>query len=202
MNRVDHNATRRRRQGIWLSTCAMATALAVAPQAARAQAFQGTPTVVTGSATITTGTGTTAIGVGANETVINWTPTDVSGSGTIDFLPAGTTASFDSGPIGGYTVLNRILPVDALGTASARMVGLNGTVNSLVGYIPIGGAFVNHVQGGNVWFYTPTGFVVGPNATMNVGGLVLTTDDIQFTPNTPAAGPPSPDRPGPGEVRC
>jgi hypothetical protein len=187
MIRVDRIATRRRRQGAWLSTCAMATALAVAPHAASAQAFQGTPSVVTGSATITTGTGSTVIGVGANQTVINWAPTDVSGTGTIDFLPAGTTATFDSGGLGNYTVLNRILPASATGAPSARMVGLSGTVNALVPYCPVSCSFISHVPGGNVWFYTPTGFVIGPTATITVGGLILTTDDIQFTPNPPGA---------------
>jgi filamentous hemagglutinin family protein len=185
MNQVDQNATRRRRQGIWLSTCAMATALAVAPQAARAQAFQGTGSVVTGSATITTGTAATSIAVGAPETVINWAPTDVAASGTIDFLPAGTTATFSGSPT--YTVLNRILPASATGAPTARMVAFNGTVNSTVSYVPLGGLAVVTVPGGNVWFYTPTGFVIGPTATMKVGGLVLTTDDIQFTPNPPGA---------------
>jgi filamentous hemagglutinin family protein len=155
----------------------MVTVLAIAPQAARAQAFQGVSNVVTGSAAISAGTNTTTIAVGSPETVINWTPSDVAGTGTIDFLPTGSTATFQSNA--DFTVLNRILPIDTKGNPAARMVGLSGTVNS-----DIAGA-----TGGNVWFYTPTGFVIGPNATMNVGSLVLTTDDIVFTPNDPSGIP-------------
>ena len=128
MNRVDKIAARRRRHSAWLASCAMATALAAAPHAAHAQSFQGTPTVVTGTAGVSTGVGSTTINVGSSETVINWAPNDITGTGTIDFQPAGTTATFQAR--GNFTVLNRILPVDTKGNPSARMVSLNGTVNS------------------------------------------------------------------------
>jgi filamentous hemagglutinin family protein len=179
MNRVDKNVVRRRRHSAWLSSCAMASALALAPNSAREQAFLGTPTVVTGTAGVSTGVGSTTINVGSSETVINWAPNDITGTGTIDFQPAGTTATFQAR--GNFTVLNRILPVDTKGNPSARMVSLNGTVNSTL----IGGS---GITAGNVWFYTPTGLIIGPTATMNVGGLILTTDDIQFTPNDPISG--------------
>ena len=178
MNRVVRIG-RRRRQEAWLTSCAMALVLAVAPHAARGQAFQGTPTVVTGTAGVVTGANSTTITVGSAETVINWAPADVAGTGTIDFLPAGSTATFQARA--DFTVLNRILPTDAKGNPVARMVALNGTVNSnLIG--------ASAVTAGNVWFYTPTGLIIGPSAVMNVGGLILTTDDIQFTPNDPLSG--------------
>jgi filamentous hemagglutinin family protein len=185
MNRVNQYPKLRPARGAFLSTAAMATALAVAPQAARAQAFQGTANVVTGSAAISTGANTTTIDVGSPETVINWTPTDLAGTGTIDFLPSGTTATFQSN--GDFTVLNRILPEDTKGNPAARMVAFNGTVDSKL---------VGATTAGNVWFYTPTGFIIGPTAVMNVGGLVLTTDDIQFTPNDPSGIPGSIYGPG------
>ena len=185
MNRVNQYPKLRPVRGAFLSTAAMATALAVAPQAARAQAFQGTANVVTGSAAISTGANSTTIDVGSPETVINWTPTDLAGTGTIDFLPSGTTATFQSN--GDFTVLNRILPEDTKGNPAARMVAFNGTVDSKV---------VGATTAGNVWFYTPTGFIIGPSAVMNVGGLVLTTDDIQFTPNDPSGIPGSIYGPG------
>lgn len=156
-----------------LASSALA-ATCVLPQTAGAQAFQGTPSVVSGGPVITTGTGTTSVVLTAPETVINWTPTDVSGTGTIDFLPSGTVASFSDEPAVGltrYTVLNRILPVDAAGVPTARSVAFNGTVQS----------FLGGNQGGEIWFYSPTGIIAGATSVFNVGSLVLTTDDIDTT---------------------
>ena len=184
MSQTDHKR-RRRGSAAWLSSCAVGLALAAMPHVVQAQAFQGTPTVVDGSALITTPTGTTTnIVARSSEVVINWSPFDVGGSGNINFLPAGSTAAFsDGGGLTGYTVLNRILPVDVNGFPSARIVELNGAITSTFGGVP----------GGNVWFYTPTGFIVGPTATMQVGSTILTTDDIvygsSFTGGTELYGP-------------
>ncbi len=155
-----------------LAASGIALVFAAAPHDAAAQAFQGNGTVPTGAggATITPGFNSTTIDVTSPNTVINWTPTDTSGPAVIDFLPAGTTATFRS-DLQDYTVLNRILPT----TVSA--IGLNGTIQSTA-FVP-----TNEGQGtgGNVWFYTPYGFVIGNNATINVGGLILTTNDVLYS---------------------
>lgn len=158
-----------------LAGCALGAWLAIAPSAAMAQAFQGNGTVVTGDASITTGAGSTSVLLGTSETVINWTPFDTTGTGTIDFLPAGNTALFRSG-FSNFTVLNRILPQDVNGAPTARAISLNGNVGSLISD-PV------TFNRGNVWFYSPTGIIVGPTAFFSVGSLVLTTNDIGFTEN-------------------
>ncbi|WP_336950660.1 histidine kinase [Sphingobium aromaticivastans] len=156
-----------------LGGCASAIALGWSMPAAAQTAFQGNYSVVLGSASITRGT-TDTIAVNGSETVINWTPTDTSGTGTIDFLPNGRTAQFTvnvSAPISDYTVLNRILPVDGNGLPVSRIVALNGTVQSDL----FGSA------GGKVWFYAPGGIIAGPTSVFNVGSLVLTSNDIDLS---------------------
>jgi hypothetical protein len=162
---------------ILLSGCVSAVAMAVvlgAPPVKAQTAFQGNPSVVLGSATITRGT-TDTIEVNGAETVINWTPGDTSGTGAIDFLPAGLTAQFRNNPnlsgLTDYTVLNRILPVDGSGLPVSRVVAFNGTVQSQL----YGSA------GGNIWFYAPGGIIAGPTSVFNVGSLVLTSNDIDVT---------------------
>jgi len=168
-----------------LAGCAIGAMLVALSSPAAAQSFNGTPTVVAGSALITPGAGSHDIIIQNAETVINWAAVDGTGSGAIDFQPAGTTAVFrDGGGLADYTVLNRILPVNGSGAPTASTVSFNGTVNSLLA----------NVQGGNVWFYSPTGIIVGPTAQFNVGSLILTTDDIQFVPA--AIGPGSIYGPG------
>ena len=112
-----------------LGGCASVIALGWSMPAAAQTAFQGNPSVVLGSASITPTND--VIAVDGPETVINWTPTDTSGTGAIDFLPAGRTAQFTvntSAPFSDFTVLNRILPVDGNGLPVSRIGGLSGTV--------------------------------------------------------------------------
>lgn len=171
------------RTGRFLSSCAIGALLASIPGVAAAQALQGTPTVVVSAPStpvIATGAGYTGVLVRGPQTVINWAPFDTGGSGTIDFLPAGSLAEFadPGGTLGSFTVLNRILPVDGSGLPVNRPVAFNGTVIGLSGNSP----------GGNIWFYSPTGIIAGPTSVFNVGSLILTTNDIQFVPDDPAFG--------------
>ncbi|KRB79305.1 hypothetical protein ASE00_19515 [Sphingomonas sp. Root710] len=117
---------------------------------------------------------TDTITINAPTATITWTPTDdAAGAGAINFLPTGSTVNFvgDSG-LQSYTVLNRIVPG---GDAAGRSVALNGTITS--------------DTRGNIWFYSPNGLLVGANAHIDVGGLLLTTVDggiagvNQFTSN-------------------
>jgi len=160
--------------------CSSALAIAVAlaaggAPAAHAQSFNATSSVVSGSASVSTIAGATDVTVDTGEVVIDWVPTDTTGTGTIDFQSAGTTTTFAPGVSfaqPSYTVLNRILPQDATGNPAARAVQFNGTVQS---FDAVG------ALGGNIWFYSPTGIIIGPTATFNTGSLVLTTDDIDAT---------------------
>jgi filamentous hemagglutinin family protein len=147
------------------ATIAIATA-ALAPQRARAQAFQGTPTTAAGSVTFDRASpGSETVTINSNTATINWAPTDTQGTGTITFLPAGNTATYQGGAgLADFTVLNRIVPTDA-----TRGIQFDGSVFSKLA----GGA-----TGGNVWFYSPGGIVVGANAVFDVGGLLLSSIDL------------------------
>lgn len=151
------------------STLALATAM-LFPSAVSAQSFQGTGVVGSGSATISTGPGTTTVTVASPQSVINWTPADNAvGTGTsILFQPANTTATFTT-PAGSsltdFAVLNRIIAAD-----SDRQIVLSGNI-------------LSNLQGsasrtaGTVYFYSPSGIIIGATAVINVGNLGLTTAD-------------------------
>jgi|GEM_PF-2120142 len=127
-----------------------------------AQGFAGNGVVVDGDVNINGGADT--IIVNASVAQIDWTPSDTSAPGTIDFLPAGNSVDFQAGTVTEYTVLNRIIPTDGSVPLLNQIIELNGTITSN--------------PGGKVWFYTPGGFLVGGTAVIDVGGLVLTTSLI------------------------
>jgi filamentous hemagglutinin family protein len=162
------------------NSCAMGLALAIAGNAgsANAQSFLGTPTFDSATVAIDSSvSGVTDISVSSSQAVITWDlpSSTVAGNPAEIFQPAGTTATFHEGgsftsPT--FTVLNRILPFDIVGGAAVnRPVQFNGTVNSTFG----------GVQGGEIWFFSPSGIIAGPTASFNVGSLVLTTNDIDTT---------------------
>jgi len=158
----------RARKALMMScaSAALATA-ALFPQAARAQAFQGSITSSTGSVTrVTTSSTTETLTIGSSTATINWNPANQQqGGGPLDFLPTGNTATFTgTGAVADYTVLNRILP------ATGQAIRLDGHVIST---LQEGGA-----AGGHIWFYAPGGIVVGASAVFDVGSLLLTTNDV------------------------
>src|SRR5690606_36038315 len=73
---------------------------------------------------------------------------------------------------GDYTVLNRV--VNGGGGSLSRQIALNGTVNSYVGS-------TTGPRGGNIWFYNAGGILIGASGVVNVGSLLLTTNDIVTT---------------------
>ena len=155
-----------RRSAVRLSLAAsptvIAAMLALQPQAALAQAFQGTGTVVLGDVNRSSSGSMDFLVVNALQNTINWVPSDVAaGSAPINFLPAGATASFigGSGTNGSnFTVLNRIIAADP-----SRAIQFAGTVNS-------GAA-------GRIWFYAPGGLLLTGTSRFNVGSLLLTAND-------------------------
>ena len=174
MTMKPHTAIVRRHRASLCGASLSALVLAIAGSSpAAAQSFQGTGTVNSGIASIVDGTGTTDVFIGSTEVVIDWTTNDPGGSGNVIFQTGGTTANFTDSGINGtdYTVLNRIVPVDGTGNPTSSTIQFDGTVNSTLA----GGT------GGNVWFYSPNGVIVGSTATFNVGGLVLTTNPIDTT---------------------
>ncbi len=134
------------------TTAALAIAIALAnPDRAWAQ-FNGSGTPASGTVS---GVGTNNIVVGSSTATIDWTAT------TNDFLPSNATQGFSSTTLSDYTVLNRITPADP-----NNPIQLNGTLTSTV----MGGS-----TGGNIWFYAPSGILIGSGAVINVGGLLLTS---------------------------
>lgn len=152
------------------SALALATGLAIGSTGpAQGQAFEGTPTVVSGGAGINRTPGTDNIRVDTNQAVINWTTNDTAiGGGVINFLPNGRTAFFRNNPTiqNQFTVLNRIIPNDP-----NRAIALNGTI---ISQLQTGAGLVS---GGNVYFYSPGGIVIGSTGVIDVGGLLLTSLD-------------------------
>ncbi|MGN6059172.1 MAG: hypothetical protein ACTHOI_11395, partial [Sphingomicrobium sp.] len=168
MTQTNVSARRPRARKALMMSCASA-ALATAalwPQAARAQAFQGSITSSTGSVTRSMPSTTTeTLTIGTSTATINWSTNPQQGGGPINFLPAGNTATFTSTPgLADYTVLNRILP------AGGQAIALNGhVISTLQG---------TNATGGNVWFFSPGGIVIGATAVFDVGGLLLTTNNV------------------------
>lgn len=163
-----------RRQLLSASGLAMATALLAGSPAAHAQSFQGTPTSTFGSVTISTGSGTTDVVVSSPSAVINWTPTDTAPTGgPIAFQTAGTTATFTNNISGNsdFAVLNRIIP-----SGSTRPIQFDGTVVSR-----LQSAVAGPTPGGTVFFYSPGGILIGASSVFDVGNLVLTTSDLNYS---------------------
>lgn len=132
---------------------------------------------VAGSGVITTLPSGTTSGTGANPTtvivngpqsIVDWTPTNAPVGGVIDFLPAGNTLDF-VGDAPGYIVLNRF--TGSSGTPITDQIAINGTINSRAGS-------VSGLRGGNIWFYNAGGILIGSSGVLNVGSLVLTSNDI------------------------
>lgn len=125
-------------------------------------AAQGTPAFTLGSGTITQTAAQDIIVIDTSQAIIDWTLFDTGiGDGDINFLGTGTELLFTGGV--NYTVLNRVVPTDQI-----RAIRFDGTVTS-----QISGA-----TGGNIWFYSPGGIVIGATGSFDVGSLVLTTNDI------------------------
>lgn len=140
---------------------AAALALSTNPQAAQAQAVQGTATVQFGAnAPIYDAvTKTDTVFVNASEALIDWAITSPTGT----FLPEGSTLSFVADSSGPYTVLNRVSS-----STTAGPLSISGTVES--------------GSQGRIWFYNPGGWVAGATGVFNVGSLVLTSLPITVDP--------------------
>jgi filamentous hemagglutinin family protein len=159
-----------RRKALMISCAAAAVACVLAqPREAKAQqfsgAFQGSIESQSGSITRTPTSNTTeTITIGSPTATINWSASDGSEFGPINFLPSGNIATFQNGTeVTQYTVLTRVNP-----DGSGRPISINGTVQSCIG----------ESTGGNIWFYSPGGILIGETAIFYVGGLLLSTLDV------------------------
>ena len=160
------------------STFALATwatddarAQAVAPVAVPTSAAQGTPAFAQGTGSVFEGQNNTAINVDQAETIINWSTFDNAAIDAdpryINFLPADASLSFN-GDFDDYVVLNRVFSTPS-NAGDHRGIAFLGDVRSFS---------FGEGTGGDIWFYSPGGILVGSTASFNVGSLMLTTSDV------------------------
>ena len=151
------------------ATFALVSGAILGAEQASAQAINATPTVTQGSASVdSTVPDLTTVTVDTMDTVIDWTPDEDVAGNALTFLPSTGTAIFqNSTAVTDFGVLNRILPA-----TNGNVAVIDGTVISRIQDAL--GAFA---PGGNVAFYSPTGLLIGANATFDVGRLILTTLD-------------------------
>ena len=147
---------------------AMAAVLAI-PSQAQAEAFNGFPEIVRGTVDIDRSVGgADTFTITSATAVLDWFPYEDDAGNALIFLPNGRTAYFQDGPgQGGFAVLNRIQPstngnaIVFRGSVISNLQDASGTLST----------------GGMVAFYSPTGILIGGNATFDVGQLLLTTLD-------------------------
>ncbi len=105
------------------------------------------------------------VNVLASSAIIDWTTFDAGAAGTeVTFLGTGSNLEFTSS-LSDYTVLNRVLTP---GFDSA--IRIDGGVTT--------STFSGSGTGGNIWFYSAGGIIVGDTGSFDVGSLLLTTSDI------------------------
>ena len=105
--------------------------------------------------------------------IIDWRTFDPGTGAAVSFLDPGNSLFF-SADVGEYTVLNRITTP---GVASP--VRIDGTIESNI--------FSSSIVGGNIWFSSEGGLIIGSEASFNIGSLLLSTSTID--PNDVVANP-------------
>jgi len=149
-------------------SAALALAMMLAHQRAEAQGVQANSSVTLGVAEVTTTANETTVDVSTPVAVIDWDPFEDAAGNARDFLPTNSRLIFQDAPgQGGFSVLNRILP-----STNGNITVINGAVISR-----LQNANGGTTPGGFVAFYSPTGLLIGSNATFDVGRLLLTTLD-------------------------
>ncbi|MCW5761548.1 MAG: filamentous hemagglutinin N-terminal domain-containing protein, partial [Phenylobacterium sp.] len=134
---------------------AAAAALAALPAQAL-PVYAGTAQTNAGGAAplVTTSSGTVNVDLRANRTILDWTSFDVQPGETANFY-------FDQR---NWIALNRV---------TGSQININGAVNGVQAAAVGAGP-----TGGNVWFYSPQGIAFGPNARVNVAGLLATSSAV------------------------
>ncbi|MBO9695178.1 MAG: filamentous hemagglutinin N-terminal domain-containing protein [Sphingopyxis sp.] len=131
---------------------------------AHAQLVQGTaPAQSNGSAPVVDQSvpNSTTVTLGGSRTVIDWDRFDIGSGDTANFVFANRND----------IVLNRV------GGAGST---INGDLNGMIG---AGGP-----AGGNIWIYNANGVVIGANARINTGGLLVTTAAVDRATDSSAGG--------------
>lgn len=188
VKRMNGNQRAALRFGAALTVLTMALAMA---QPDLAQSFQGNYNIVHGvgvtvDQSVPNQT-TISIPTSAPNAIIDWKPTPAPGdTASVSFQPGGVANFVGGSGMSSFTILNRIMPTTDGTTPLNLPITMNGAVNSTVNPSGVVGA---NVRGGNVWFYSPYGIVIGSTATFNVGSLLLTTSAIDTTGDTTLPDP-------------
>lgn len=144
---------------------------ATGPRISASQAFQANVASSTAAVNVSTTANADVVTISSAENIITWSPLDTANSDdAINILPDGTGLTF-VGPSSGYTILNRILPSGVDSSGDPRAIAFGGDVRARLGAS-------DGSIGGNIWFYSPGGIVIGSTASFDVGSLVLTTNEI------------------------
>lgn len=155
----------RRRRTLLGGVAAAALAAAVPSQAL--PVYAGTFQINTGGgAPVVSGTGGTVnVNLNAARTILDWSRFDVAPGETANFY-------FDQRS---WIALNRV---------TGSFISINGAINGFQSATVAAGP-----SGGNVWFYSPLGVAFGPNARINVAGLLATSAAVNqpafLTPTNP-----------------
>lgn len=105
---------------------------------------------------------TTNVTLNGSRTVIDWSRFDINNGDTANFVFANRSD----------IVLNRV--------NSATSSTINGNLNGTIG---AGGA-----AGGNIWIYNANGVVIGANARISTGGLLVTTAAVDRATDSSPGG--------------
>ncbi|WP_447728304.1 YDG domain-containing protein [Sphingomonas koreensis] len=155
-----------RRSSLFTTSALGALALAAVWSApAHAQLVQGsTPAQSNGGAPVVDQStpNTTTVTLSGSRTVIDWDQFDINNGDTANFVFANRSD----------IVLNRV------GGAAGSTI--NGNLNGRVG---AGGP-----TSGNIWIYNANGVVIGANARINTGGLLVTTAAVDRATDSSAGG--------------
>lgn len=141
----------------------VATAVGTAALLAAAQAMAlpvpgSTPAQVTSAGfvpLIAQSGNTMTVDLRANRTIIDWSSFNIASGESVTFAFDGRS----------WIALNRV---------PGGQISINGQLSSIFANAPAAGG----PAGGNVWLYSPQGVAFGPNARVDVGGLLATSSSV------------------------
>jgi filamentous hemagglutinin family protein len=126
-----------------------------------------TPTFALGSGSYTPGATFDTVNITSNQAIIDWNLNGTVDAGSTPFVDTGERLVFTGNS--DQTVLNRLNHI----SGTNPIIEINGDITGSAA----------------LWFYTPGGFLIGQDATFNVGSLILTTLPIDTSGDTTLFGP-------------
>jgi filamentous hemagglutinin family protein len=147
------------RNRLLAATAASAALMAAGSAWALPAALPGPYQTNTGAQpTITSGNNQVTVDLRAQRTIIDWANFNIASGETVTF-------AFD---FRNWIVLNRV---------GSGQVSIDGTLRGIQAATPTAGG----PPGGNIWIYSPGGVAFGPNARVDLGGLLATSAAVNAT---------------------